>query len=157
MQDFAFYFADLHEFPVSPSFQPAEGPLSGTTSTRCISHSSQVCTITSAKSATCLIVQVINEEVSQYSPGMSPWSIPAVADLSGSEQSMLTVCSYSCWLGDQTFLTDLEISSKYLDYLPHHFSRDHGQADDTVVPWVSFLALFEDRSLHVLRNLLQLP
>lgn len=150
----AFCFADLHEFSVSPSLQPAEAPLSGRACIECISHSSQVCIITPAESAVCLIVQLINEEVSQHSLGMSPWSIPAVVDLSGcSEQSMLTVHNHLvAWWSN---LFD-RFGNIFQDYLPHHLSRDHGEADNAVAPWVSFLALFEDRSLHVHRSLLQL-
>lgn len=59
----------LHELPICLLLDPIEVPLSGRTTTQCISHSSQFCIICKIAEVTvCAVIWIINEDVKQYWP-----------------------------------------------------------------------------------------
>lgn len=64
-----FPFMELHDVPVGPFFQPPVVPLNSSTPTWSINHSSQFCIINKLSvGALCSIIQITNEDITQYWP-----------------------------------------------------------------------------------------
>lgn len=64
VQDIAFLLDELNEIPLCPILQFVQVLLKGSTTLRCISHTSQFCVICKlAEASLCLSVQVINEDI----------------------------------------------------------------------------------------------
>lgn len=143
VQDLVLWFVDLHQICAGPSLQPVEVSLNGSTTVWCLSHSSQVCIVALAERAVCPIVQVINGDVKQYLLWYEPlgstssdWPIRLVwSDFPVSP----------CWLFAVNYFVTWNPS--LLNKFGNGF-QGWGDTDQSVVPWILFLALLEDRSFH---------